>query len=183
MNMKALLVSLIKGGGASLIKSGPAGTLAKNFRPPWKAKSMWIALAMVVLGGGLYLKDPGNSGTVAKETRTVTATDQATPSSADAHFPAPFRLGVSYMGGFLIGWGFRRFIRLSVSVSLAALAVVTLGRNLGWIDLDWTMLEGQVRQTTAWIQGEAGTFKDFLESYLPSAGTAGVGAFLGFRRK
>ena len=46
-----------------------------------------------------------------------------------------------------------------------------------------TSIEGHVRDSLAWLQGEAGAIKHFVTGYLPSAGAAAAGVFLGFRRK
>jgi uncharacterized membrane protein (Fun14 family) len=63
------------------------------------------------------------------------------------------------------------------------MVLIALGKKWGWFELDWSVVEGQVRHSLSWLQGEAGAFKQFITGYLPSAGAAGVGAFLGFRRK
>ena len=176
---------LFKHSGTAICKEGATEAATRNFRPPWKAKSVWVAMVMVLMGSVLYLKDlRSHAPQVSQEKESISMNDQAAPQKeSGADLPATLRLGVSYIGGFLIGWGFRRFIRLSLLVSTAAFALVALGRKTGWIDLDWSLLENQVHQAATWFEGEASTLKALLESYLPSAGSAGVGAVLGFRRK
>lgn len=176
--------SLLKNVGAAIFKRGVGETPPGNSRPPWNARSVRVAMVMVVLGSGLYLKDLWISApSVPVEENRPATTAPSHENDTAPGLPATLRLGASYIGGFLVGWGFRRFIGLSILVSTASLALVAIGRKTGWIDLDWTLLENQVHRTTAWFQAEAGMVKALLESCLPSAGTAGVGAVLGFRRK
>ena len=166
---------------------------AKSFggeRPPWKAKTVWVALALMLLGGGLWIKDRTQADSPAT---TPTKSQLSGSSSTDSppsgrhelkpSAPATFRFGASYVGGFFLGWTFRRFLKLTLLLSGAAIALIALGKKLGWFELDWAALEGHVRHSLAWLQGEAGAFKQFITGYLPSAGAAGIGAFLGFRRK
>jgi uncharacterized membrane protein (Fun14 family) len=169
------------------VSKSAVGTGALGIRPPWKAKSLWAAMAMALVGGGFYLNSylsPISSTQVdSSGSGGAVLTQSAPDQTSQAGLPLTLRLGVSYMSGFLVGWVFRRFIRLSILLSTGALGLVALGRKLGWIDLDWTLMEGHVHHATAWVQGGAGALKDFLEGLLPSAGSAGVGVLFGFRRK
>ncbi len=61
--------------------------------------------------------------------------------------------------------------------------IIGLGKKLGWSELDWVSFESHVRDSFAWLQGEAGAIKQFVTGYLPSAGAAATGGFLSFRRK
>ena len=153
--------------------------------PPWKAKSVWFALVLMLLGGGFWIKDrsqASDSSPPGGSSISESATSPA-PSSLQPKSPATFRFGASYLGGFFIGWTFRRFLKLSLLVSGAAIALVALGKKTGWLDLDWNALEGHVQHSMAWVEGGAGSVKAFLTGFLPSAGAAGVGGFFGFRRK
>lgn len=165
---------------------------SRGERAPWQAKTVWIALGLMLLGGGLWIKDraqtnksPAPSPPVASQFSDSSATgapanrrDEMKSSAS-----ATFRFGSSYVGGFFLGWMFRRFLKLTLIVSGAAIVLIELARKWGWFELDWAAVEGHVRHSLAWLQGEAGAFKQFITGYLPSVGAAGVGAFLGFRRK
>jgi uncharacterized membrane protein (Fun14 family) len=161
-------------------------------RSPWKAKSVWVALALMLLGGGLWIKDrtqaeppsakaPSAAAQLSDSASTGTQSDERRGWRTSA--PATFRFGASYVGGFFLGWTFRRFLKGTLLLSGAAIVLIAFGKKTGWVELDWVAMEGHVRHSLAWLQGEAGAFKQFLTGYLPSAGAAGVGAFLGFRRK
>ena len=97
--------------------------------------------------------------------------------------PAVAQIGASYLGGFVIGWAFRRFLRVAAMLVAVLLACVAAMKATGWIDVDWSELEMQISRTVQWLHGEAEGFKNVLTGFLPSAGAAGAGSFFGFRRK
>ena len=125
--------------------------------PPWAAKS-FLAVGAATIGG------------LASWIGNYTS-------------PAVAQIGGSYLGGFLIGWAFRRFLRLAAMLVAVVLACVAAMKATGWIDVDWGALEGQINQTVQWLHGEAEGFKKVLSGFLPSAGAAGAGSFFGFRKK
>jgi uncharacterized membrane protein (Fun14 family) len=159
---------------------------------PWKAKTVWAALVLMLLGGGIWIKDRAETNNPIPTTTTGgsqlsdssgTATSSGGRHELKPSAPATFRFGASYLGGFFLGWTFRRFLRMTLLLSGAAIVLIVLAKKLGWFELDWAAVESHLRHSLAWVQGEAGAFKEFVTGYLPSAGAAGVGAFLGFRRK
>jgi uncharacterized membrane protein (Fun14 family) len=162
--------------------------------PPWKAKTVWIAAALVLIGLILWVRDatqkpapasapvaPGMSNLSDTKSRADSAKEDSTDLKPAS--PATFRLGVSYLGGFFLGWALRRFIKVTLLLSGAAIVLIGVGKKMGWINLDWALIEGHVRNSLSWLQGEGGAIKQFLSGYLPSAGAAATGVFLGFRRR
>src|SRR5262249_16476611 len=137
--------------------SAPSAWEAVLTDPPWTAKS-FVAVAVATIGG------------LASWIGNYTS-------------PAVAQLGASYLGGFIIGWAFRRFLRFGAMLVAVALAGVAAMKATGWIDVDWAALEGQINQTVQWLHGEAEGFKKVLSGFLPSAGAAGAGSFFGFRKK
>lgn len=130
---------------------------------PWKAKSVWLAVVLVVLGSGFWRSETFHGGGPA--------------SSAAVH------LGMSYIGGFFLGWCYRRFVTLSVALTGGVLAVLMTVRSLGWFESDAATLQDQVHAGTAWLREHAEALNRHLTGLFPSAGAAGVGIFRGFRRK
>jgi uncharacterized membrane protein (Fun14 family) len=125
--------------------------------PPWAAKS-FLAVAVATIGG------------LASWIGNYTS-------------PAVAQVGGSYLGGFLLGWAFRRFLRIAAMLVAAALAGIAVIKGTGWIDVDWSALETQISNTVQWLHGEAEGLKNLLSGVLPSAGAAGAGTFFGFRKK
>jgi len=97
--------------------------------------------------------------------------------------PAAAQIGASYLGGFLLGWAFRRFLRIAAMLVAVVLAGIAVMKASGWIDVDWSALEAQVGRTVQWLHGEAEGLRNVLTGFLPSAGAAGAGSFFGFRKK
>lgn len=125
--------------------------------PPWNAKSFIAAGAATI--GGL--------------------------ASWIGNFTSPVmaEIGGSYLGGFLLGWAFRRALKLAAMMAAMALAGVALMKASGLFTLDWHWIESQVSDGLRWLHGEAEGIKTVLSGFLPSAGAAGAGSFFGFRKK
>ena len=97
--------------------------------------------------------------------------------------PAVAQMAGSYLGGFLIGWAFRRFLKFAVVLAAVILAGIGALKTTGWIDVDWPLIERQISEGMNRLHGEAEGLKNLLSGFLPSAGAAGAGSFFGFRKK
>jgi uncharacterized membrane protein (Fun14 family) len=94
--------------------------------------------------------------------------------------PGYVRVCASYIGGFFIGWAFRRFLRLALALVAVAVLLVGLGKYAGW---STSSAETKLNERAAWVRHEATAATDYLKGLLPSTSAGAVGAFLGFRRK
>lgn len=148
---------MVEEDACSTASSAPSAWEAVLADPPWAAKS-FVAVAMATIGG------------LASWIGNYTS-------------PAAAQIGGSYLGGFLIGWAFRRFLRVAAMMVAVALACIGMMKASGWIDVDWSALEAQVSRTVQWLHGEAEGFKNLITGFLPSAGAAGAGSFFGFRKR
>jgi len=141
------------------------------------------ALAVVVVGMGFWCSDAVKGrpavrpGITASDTGNPGAT--GAPSNWSKPVPGYVRMCVSYVGGFFIGWTFRRFLKAAVAGAVLIIALLALGRHVGW---DTTRAQEQVKQSRAWIQREATETRDYLKGRLPSAAAGSTGMFFGFRR-
>ena len=125
--------------------------------PPWMAKS-FLAVGAATVGG------------LASWIGNITS-------------PAMAEIGGSYLGGFLLGWAFRRFLRMAAMIVAVTRACIAALKATGWMDLDWVSIETQISHALHWLHGEAEGLKSLLTGFLPSAGAAGAGSFFGFRKK
>ena len=91
--------------------------------------------------------------------------------------PLTVRAGASYIGGYLIGWTFRRFIRIAVCLTAAVVLLVGLGKYAG---CDTAPTEAKVKQGSAAVQQEAKVVRDYLKGLLPSASVGAIGTIFGF---
>ncbi|HBH81219.1 MAG: FUN14 domain-containing protein [Nitrospira sp.] len=125
--------------------------------PPWAAKSFMAASATTVAGVGAWLSDMMS--------------------------PALARGGASFIGGFLVGWAFRKTLKIALLITLSLAALVAILKTTGWIHLEWNLIESDVHRTLDWARGQAQSLKEVAVGYLPSAGAGVAGAFFGFRNK
>jgi uncharacterized membrane protein (Fun14 family) len=163
---------------------GPVlGAAAASGDGPWRAKTVHLALLVVLLGLGFWVRDVAKGPPPPTHVpANITAEQAASSGSWDFSRPVPgyVRVSASYIGGFFIGWVFRRFIRVALALVALAVLVVGLGKYVGW---NSSSAETQVKERAAWVRHEATTAADYLEGLLPSTTAGAVGAFLGFRRK
>lgn len=154
--------------------------------PPWQAKTLWIAAGLALLGLVLWVAIPkkgppppmpSGQATLAEASGEAVATQVHSMQGS----PALFRFGISYIAGFFLGYGLRRFVKLTIILSLVAVAAVFLMRKAGWIDLDWGSVETHLSDSFAWLKGQAEAVKVFATGYVPSAVAVGVGLFMGAR--
>lgn len=125
--------------------------------PPWAAKSFMAASATTVAGVGAWLSDMMS--------------------------PALARGGASFIGGFLVGWAFRKTLKIALLITLSLAALVAILKTTGWIHLEWNLIESDVHRTLDWARGQAQSLKEVAVGYLPSAGAGAAGAIFGFRKK
>ncbi|OQW43749.1 MAG: hypothetical protein A4C66_08465 [Nitrospira sp. HN-bin3] len=125
--------------------------------PPWAAKSFMAASATTVAGVGAWLSDMMS--------------------------PALARGGASFIGGFLVGWAFRKTLKIALLITLSLAALVAILKTTGWIHLEWNLIQSDVNRTLDWARGQAQSLKEVAVGYLPSAGAGAAGAIFGFRKK
>ena len=102
---------------------------------------------------------------------------------ADLSSPTVAGIGGSYLGGFFIGWAFRRFLKMAALITGGLLACIAVLVNTGWIDLDWAAVGTQISHSIAAVQRGAEGLKHIFSGYLPSTGAGAAGMFFGFRKR
>jgi uncharacterized membrane protein (Fun14 family) len=133
--------------------------------PPWTAKSVVAVAALMGVGGWQWLAGDSQQGTL---------------SFLAPYLPVLMTAGASYIGGYLIGWGARKTIKVTAVVAAIALALIGLLVHFG---LTGSSAEHWISGATGWVGQQVEGAERYLVALLPSAGAAGTGAFLGFRRK
>jgi hypothetical protein len=163
-----------------------SGSLAGFFRAmvvdgPWKSKSVLAALTVVIIGMSLWVSDVAKqSQAKAPETQVAEAPNApATRNSTPARKPVPgyVRWCASYIGGFFLGWGFRRFFKLAALVALLAGSLIAMTKFAG---CDTAGISSRIERNVAAVQENAVKERTALKGMLPSATAATIGAFLGF---
>jgi uncharacterized membrane protein (Fun14 family) len=92
-------------------------------------------------------------------------------------------MGFSFFVGFSIGYAFRTFLKFVFFMSGAVFILLFLLQYNGMIDINWAIFETAYDNLIAWISPHLGGLKSFITANLSSAAMAGLGLFLGFRRK
>jgi uncharacterized membrane protein (Fun14 family) len=134
-------------------------------RSPFTAKSVLLAGALFISALGYWITG---------------ANKDAAASWLQAAAPGTMAVTGSYLGGFFIGWGARRTIKITSIVAGIVLAVIGLFVSWGW---DGSTAQSLVNSTTAWLGENVEGAGRYLVSLLPSATAAGAGGILGFKRK
>jgi uncharacterized membrane protein (Fun14 family) len=93
--------------------------------------------------------------------------------------PAVATLAASFVGGYLIGWGAKRTLRITAIVAAIAIAVIGLLAKFG---VDGGAAEAWIQSSVGWVGEHLDDAQQYLTALLPSAASAGTGGVLGFRR-
>ena len=92
--------------------------------------------------------------------------------------PGTMKTAGSYLGGFFIGWGVRRSIKITSVLATVFLAVTGLFILWGW---DGSIVQSWINSSNEWLGQNIEGAKHYLVSLLPSSTAAGIGGVLGFR--
>ena len=97
--------------------------------------------------------------------------------------PSLVRGGFSMFVGFAIGYAIRAFLRLATIIVGAYFLVLTLMAWAGWVEIHWSVIEGQFDQMVSNLETQFASFKAFLMGSIPSAGLGAAGLASGLRQK
>lgn len=97
--------------------------------------------------------------------------------------PSMVRGGFSMFIGFAIGYAIRAFLRLAVIIVGAYFLVLTLMAWAGWVEIHWTVIDGQFDHMVSNLGTQFASFKAFLMGSIPSAGLGAAGLASGLRQK
>lgn len=171
--------------------SETAGQTAPPRRGPgWAVVLLLLAAGALMIAGIAFPKlgwldspvvQPGAGQGVAPATL---AGDQPAepPAPLDRWGPTLFRLGFSFVVGFIAGF----FLRTLMGVTLIALVVAAAAlyglEYAGLVDVHWTAFESKYDSVAAWAAGQFSSLRAFVTGAVPSVTLAAVGLFLGWRR-
>jgi uncharacterized membrane protein (Fun14 family) len=143
-------------------------------------RSLRWAVLLMLLGGVLWVRQVWSKPAAESSTSSAPTVGEVGPPNRS---PASFRLGAGYAGGFLLGFLFRRFLKVTSVVAVLLLAAVAGLRSVGVLEVDWAAWEAQIRAGVDWSHHQAGVLKSVAEGYLPSTAATGWGLWRGLRRK
>ena len=137
--------------------------LVRQSRTPFTAKSVLVAIAIFTWSLLYWLTgwDKDMMGSWSQQAA-----------------PGTMKTAGSYLGGFFIGWGTRRSIKITSVLATVLLAVTGLFILWGW---DGSIVQSWINSSTEWLGQNIEGTKHYLVSLLPSSTAAGIGGVIGFR--
>ena len=177
---------------ASHTSSAGTTTARRSF---WRSPSLLVAGLLTVVGTVLWLRvpaatppAPAASPPGASSFASSRSAPLPTPPASDRPFigkesPLLFRFGAAYLGGFLVGWVWRKSIKAALSLGGAALALIATAKQLGIGGADLQALQAEVTESVGWLQQQAGALKEWLSGYMPSGVASVLGLWRGARWK
>jgi uncharacterized membrane protein (Fun14 family) len=114
-----------------------------------------------------------------------TATD---PNAADAAAqpwylsPKFLSLGGSVVGGFIIGWMMRVFIKTTLLIGLGIGAILSALSHFHVMNIDFSSVQQQYSGDLSWLTQQATILKNAAIAHLPMHAGGIFGMFMGFRR-
>jgi uncharacterized membrane protein (Fun14 family) len=85
--------------------------------------------------------------------------------------------------GFIIGWLFRAFIRITAAVTAVGIGALALLSYFHIMNVDLTAAENKTTQTSAWLTDQGGRLRDAAFAHVHSTLGGAVGMFMGVRRR
>lgn len=99
--------------------------------------------------------------------------------------PKMFTIGLSFMGGFLLAWGLRKFIKMTLFLAAVAVGGVFLLKKYGIGDVGGIKtedIEQHVDQGVTWAKEHGSQAVEMVKKYLPSSTSGVAGMFFGAKK-
>lgn len=148
-------------------------------RPIWRSKWVIFALGLTTAGAAMWAYAWWQS---------VSGVDVGKPpgppgAASVLEPPAAFRWGASFLAGFTVMYLARRALKAAVLVGGLVVAAAWGLHRIGITQVDAVGVEEQVKHGVEWTGQQAEAARGWLSSWVPSATSAAVGGFVGFRKK
>ena len=93
------------------------------------------------------------------------------------------RVGGSFLLGFLIGFAFRTFLKVTTFVAVVAALGFAALSYFRVVNVDSTAARERYDSAAAWVKDQGDKLKDAALNYVPHSTAGFVGMFIGFRRR
>jgi len=108
---------------------------------------------------------------------------QPAPSFFEQNAPAMTRVGLSFVGAFIIGWAFRVFVKAMLLITVLGAALLMGLSYFHVVNVDFSEARTKYADSIAWVADQAAKLRDAAVAHLPASGSSMVGLFVGFRKK
>lgn len=105
------------------------------------------------------------------------------PTMFERISPWASRVGFGFVGGFIIGWAFRAFIKTMAIVTTVGVSILWGLSHFNVINLDLAAAETKFKTSTSWVSEQAAHLKERAMTLVPGSFSSIFGVFIGFRRK
>jgi uncharacterized membrane protein (Fun14 family) len=171
--------------------------------PSWHRYVLLAAMAFGAIGIVGRVRQFTGAGTTPQSSVTATpqggtsgtpqsnfgATDNSTAAPApDANAqpwylsPRFLSIGSSVIGGFIIGWALRVFVKITLTVGVAITALLGALSYFHVMNVDLTMVQQNYHSDMSWLTDQTMRLKDVAMNHLPVHAGGFFGMFMGFRR-
>lgn len=93
------------------------------------------------------------------------------------------KLGFGFVGGFVIGFLFRAFVKITTLVGVVIIGGLAALSHFNILHIDWAAARTAYDTHEQWITDHAIHLKDVLIAHLPSSTTGAAGMYFGTRRR
>lgn len=165
-----------------------------SLMPGWHKLVLLLGVLMALGGGvGQLVSAVAGGSDLKPGVNPTTRTIAPATSPADGGGPTyPFigrvsphstGLGVSLVGGFIVGWLCRAFLKTMAMIGMLIFGVMFALSYFGVMNFDFTAARTEYANVMSWLQHQTWLVGRMIVAHLPSSGGGTVGAFLGFRRR
>jgi uncharacterized membrane protein (Fun14 family) len=162
--------------------------------PTWHRYVLLAAISVAVIGTigrvrQFFGVSPSPSQALASPRSNFTSDDTTADADSTEVSPQPWYLsprfltiGGSVLGGFLIGWAMRVFVKTTILIGLAITAVLGSLSYFHILNVDLTSVQQHYQGDVNWLGEQASRLKNVAISHIPSHAGGLLGIFMGFRR-
>ncbi len=97
--------------------------------------------------------------------------------------PLMTKVGFSLFIGIVTGVLFRAFLKTAMAISMLVIGGAMALSYYHVVNVDLTSVKSETAQATSWLADQGYRVKDMLFHALPSSTSAGIGFFLGLKRR
>jgi len=163
--------------------------------PRWHKIALLLAVVLAIVG----IVGQSKTSTSSPEPSSASPTNSrgfvsSNPDQPPPPTPAPTlsnklsryatHVGLLFLAGFVLGYALRAFLKITATLTLGAIAILTLLSYFHILNVDLTAAtEKQIKSESSWLTDQATRLKDSLLAHFHGSVSTAAGAFLGFRRR
>jgi uncharacterized membrane protein (Fun14 family) len=125
----------------------------------------------------------GSRGFVSDQSAPAASAPEESPTLVQKWSPAATRVGFSFIVGFVVGWVFRAFLKLTSAIAAAGMAIMGALTYFRIINIDMSSAQQQYDSAMHWLTDQSWRAAQAIIAHIPGSASSFAGMFIGFRRK